>query len=208
MSGLQVPQNTQGLVIFLSGDVEVLNNDDWYPLYIGDFVEVGNTVKVYENSFCELQFGDIAVVKIQESTELVMDSVFFEPGQTNITLNIITGSLLCKVDKLFGNEQFNVKTNSSVCGVRGTEFLVKEDQSGTVLAVREGKVAILPASVDVDNLLDKIQGEKISAENVDEIINIINKIEESAYIVNENEEVFINASVFNENATASFNAVE
>ncbi len=208
LSGLQIPKNNQGLVTFLSGDVEILNNGDWDTLYIGDFVEVGTTVKVYENSFCELQFGETAVVKIQESTELVMDSVLFESGQTNITLNIITGSLLCKVEKLIGNEQFNVKTNSSVCGVRGTEFMVKEDKSGTVLAVREGKVAILPVSVDVGSLLNKIQKEKISAENADEIIRIINKIQESASIVNENEEVFIDASVLNVDATASFNAVE
>ena len=162
LSGLQIPQNTQALVTFLSGNVDVSVNGEWEALFIGDFIETGNKIKVYDSSFCELQFGDTAVVKIQENTEIVMDSVFFETKQTDIVLNIIAGSLLCKVDKLVGNDSFNVKTNSSVCGVRGTEFMVKEDQSGTILAVKEGKVAVLPVDIDVDSLLSKVEAEKIS----------------------------------------------
>lgn len=208
LSGLEIPQNTEALVTFLSGEAEVLNDGQWDSLFIGDLIETGKTVKVYESSFCELQFGDKAVVKIQENTELVLDTVFFEAGQTDITLDILAGTVLCKVDKLVGNENFNVKTNSSVCGVRGTEFMVKDDEKGTVLAVKEGRVAVLPATVDIDNLIAKMESDKISQENAEQIKTIINKIEESASIVSKDEEVVINSSTFNENTADSFNTVE
>ncbi len=208
LSSLTAPRYDQALVTFLSGDVEVLSNENWEPVYIGGFIEVGDTIKVYENSFCELQFGETAVIKIQENSEVKMDTVLFEPEQTDIALNIITGSFLFKVDKLIGNDQFNVKTNSAVCGVRGTEFMIKEDESGTILAVKEGEVAVLPASVDVNNLINKIEAEKLSAESAAEINKIINKIQENASIVSGNEEVFITDSLFSEDVTVSFNSVE
>ena len=131
LSNLEIPENTQGLVTFISGDAEYLNNGEWEILFIGDLVDSGSTLKVFQGSFCEIQFGDRAIVKLEENTEIILESVLFETENTDIAINIITGSLLCKVDKLLGNESFSVKTNSSVCGEFRNSPCCKRGKSGS-----------------------------------------------------------------------------
>jgi hypothetical protein len=57
-------------------------------------------------------------------------------------MTMMSGSLSFKVQKLTGNEQLNVRTESAVMGVRGTDFRIQRAPEGSVLVVCvEGKVA-------------------------------------------------------------------
>ena len=65
-----------GFVTFLSGKVTAYRGDAWEPLDVEDPVEVDDRIKTGADSFCEIQFADFGVVRIQESSEIVVRNVF------------------------------------------------------------------------------------------------------------------------------------
>lgn len=63
-------------------------------------------------------------------------------GQPNATVNMISGSISLKVRKMAGSGAVEIKTESAIMGVRGTEFTVTTPPSGDILITcTEGEVA-------------------------------------------------------------------
>ncbi len=198
LTPVKKPEKIEGIITYCSGDVTVFEEGEWYAIEIGDFVTEKNIVKVESDSFCEVQFGNTAVVKIQENSEINLARVSLEQGNAEVTLDMKLGNVLCKVQKLTGNESFKVKTQTAVCGVRGTEFSVSSSkEADTVLAVKKGAVAVLPKSVDIDELKEKV------ADKGDAVKEAINRIEESATVVQANEEVKLDTKMVEETQIAA-----
>ncbi|HEQ70964.1 MAG TPA: hypothetical protein ENN69_00605, partial [Spirochaetia bacterium] len=142
-------ETTQGLVLYVSGDVTAADSGGERSITVGDLLSMGDTVTTGLGSFCELQFGRIALVRIEEESTVALADIQLGTEQSTITLEASLGSVLCKVEKLSGEDHFSIKTRTAVCGVRGTEFGVTvRSDAGTVLAVREGRVAVLPFSAE------------------------------------------------------------
>jgi outer membrane protein assembly factor BamB len=176
----------KALVTFISGVSFVLQENDWQPLGIGDYLQGGDTVKVAEDSYCELQFGDLAAVRIEANTILAIEELFLESGAGNIALNIAGGSVLYKVGKLRGDQKFDIKTMTAVMGIRGTRFGVRVDErGGTLLAVKSGVLQIMPASIAVDGLMAKLP------EKEERVLELLQKIGDSAYTVVAEQEILI-----------------
>ncbi len=186
---------TEALVTFVSGEVYVKGTSDWEYLEIGNIVHSNETIKVSEDSLCELQFGENSVVRIQENTEIHLKDFWLEPEQTAVDIYLALGTILCKVSKLSAAESFKIRTRTAVCGVRGTEFMVSVTSSkDTVLAVKEGKVAIIPPSVESDRI-----NEEAEIENV-KVKALVKKIEDSALVIEANQEVTIDEETAKETA--------
>ena len=84
---------------------------------------------------------------------MLLDEVVLDPGRSVVGLRLVLGTILCKVGMLSVDERFRVRTPTAAVGVRGTEFGVTVSAGGdTLLAVRQGAVAILPAPIDVEEL--------------------------------------------------------
>ena len=144
------PSRNEAMAVFITGEVLVSDegSSDRIDLEIGDVLTAGMNLEVGEGSYCELEFPDKAVIRIQEKTELSLSAILNESGKTGISLGLNKGTVLCRVNKLVKGEGFQIKTESSVAGVRGTEFLVTVDeQKSATLAVREGAVRFYPASL-------------------------------------------------------------
>ena len=188
VSSVDVPQITQGLITFTTGDVQKFQNNEWTDAEINDFVEKGDTVKVESDSFCEIQFGNTAVIKIEENTELVIPSLNTGAGTTDISVKMITGSVLSKVNKLTTGDSFTVQTQSAACGVRGTQFMVTaEGDADTLLAVKEGSVVLVPSKFDLDSLLAKIPSA------TGDVYSSLKNIEKSLTVVNADQEIEISS---------------
>jgi len=72
-----------------------------------------------------------------------------------VDLELLTGAVTAKVSKLLGNDRFQVKTDTVVCGVRGTRFVVTTNLGApTTIGVAEGSVALLPPTYDAQKLDD------------------------------------------------------
>jgi hypothetical protein len=64
------------------------------------------------------------------------------PGSASNEVRLMTGSVNLKVKKLVGmNSSIQVKTPTSIAGVRGTEFVVTSFNGASLVACKEGEVA-------------------------------------------------------------------
>ncbi len=193
---VEAPGFDEALVTFLSGEVTVAASGGWEPLQIGDALHVEDTVRTGQDSFCELQFGDIGALRVESNTEVYLRSVQVAPDAGNVGAKLAVGTVLAKVNALSAGEKFSVQTQNAICGVRGTEFGVHVANDQTRLAVREGKVAVLPATVDVEQLKEQVAEEP-------QVLAAVERIERAAPVVGQDQEVTIGAGTLEQTAEAA-----
>ena len=126
------------------------------PLFAGDTVETDN------ETFVEIQLlPSRGVLKVAENTVFVIDGLA-QNGET--ALSVVYGRLRARVSQLVGSQTFQVRGNSAVAGVRGTDFgfdQVLEPRSvGLVNNVYcfEGEVEVtqlVPASAQTETVGDE-----------------------------------------------------
>src|SRR5208337_4175930 len=135
------------------GEVQGQRQGVWSDLDIGAKLGKGDAVKVGPASECQLKFADMAVVSIRENTQVSIDSLSLNESVSQVKLGLKTGTVLSKVKKLAGTDSYAVRTDTAVGGVRGTEFGVTvTPQGGTLVTVKDGTVAVLPAAYDPDGI--------------------------------------------------------
>lgn len=138
------PTVENATVTFLTGDVEVNKANNWIPANIGDTISSPERIRVGADSYCEVQFGNLAVARIEADSEVSISHLAL--GQTRqVGLALATGAIVSKVQKLAGNDEYQVGTKTAVAGVRGTEFRVAASNGdSTEFSVREGVVTVIP----------------------------------------------------------------
>ena len=149
---VQQADEKTALVSFLSGEAFVFRHGGWSEISIGDVLKEQDRIKVVDNSFCELQIGQFGIVAVESNTIVDLASVYSAAGESKVDLDILSGTLLCKVNKLTGNDAFEVRAQAAVIGVRGTHFLVASDGDTIIVAVSEGTVEFF----SVDESFEKI----------------------------------------------------
>jgi len=119
-------------VVALGGKVEALAQGSaaWQPVRAGMKLSAGDTVRTAKNSYADLDFGgagQAAVVRIGEDSSLKIDTYIASNRIENrkIILDLTMGDILVKVNKVKNESQFQVRTPTSVVGVRGTAFEVR-----------------------------------------------------------------------------------
>nr|WP_230391416.1 MULTISPECIES: PQQ-binding-like beta-propeller repeat protein [unclassified Oceanispirochaeta] len=185
---VEISDDTQGLVVFLSGDVFLNREGSEEYLNIGDSVTQSDVIKTAEDGYCEIQLGDIAVIRMNANSILQIQTLIKGSEGRRMGVDLESGTVLCKVKKLLDDDSFQVKTNTVVCGVRGTQFSVSAEQDAdTLLAVKEGAVAVTPRSLD-----------KVSELAVEEkaLAPIAAKIKEVAVVVSASEELTVQQDTF------------
>ncbi len=145
----QQPTVQSATITFLTGDVETNESNTWVPANIGDSLKASERLRVGADSYCEIQFGNLATARIEADSEVsVAKLALGETRQVKVALS--TGAIVSKVQKLVGNDQYNVQTRTAVAGVRGTEFRVAATSSTTTeLAVKEGVVTVVPPEATI-----------------------------------------------------------
>lgn len=187
------PELDEGIITYFTGDVFILEGGEWWEVEIGETLTRNDSIKTEESSYCEIQFGETAVVRIQENTEISVRNLGLKAGEAQVGLEMKQGSVLSKVQKLTGSDRFEVRTQTAVCGVRGTEFSVSSDIGGTTrLAVKEGAVSVLPATVDIDRLKEQTAGKSGAADR------LLDEIERSAPVVEAHQEIELDESLVRE----------
>jgi hypothetical protein len=109
------------------------------PLLAGDWLRVGL------DGSAELMFDGATSVALSSGTDLALTSL----ARAGTELRLALGALTAKVSKLGSGERFRVRTPTAVAAVRGTEFVVEQDEDdgdSRVAVVDEGEVAVTAAS--------------------------------------------------------------
>ncbi len=133
-----------GLINFTTGDVKIINNGQSVTANTGDKITQGMTVKTGAKSIVDIYFEG-SVIRILEKSSVVMTELVknLTDSKELTELYVENGKVFSKVTrKLTQGEKFRVNTPTAVAGVRGTEFLVSEENGKSNIACIEGKVAV------------------------------------------------------------------
>ena len=136
--------DSPALVVFYIGNCYWLNNNTWELLKISQVLTVHDIIKTDVDSSLEIQIGNMALLYIEENTEIALESLLYELDKKEMKIYLKKGSVFSSLKKLLLNERFELETPNVILSIRGTEFLVKESDEETFIAVEEGSVILLP----------------------------------------------------------------
>ncbi len=185
--------------------IELWESDIGMDIYNYDFIETGY------DGFIEIEVISHKVrgttIKVDNDTAFYFDSAKMG-GESKTNINMMSGSLAFKVQKLTGNEELNVRTESVAMGVRGTEFNIQRAPEGSILVTCvEGKVSCkddrsnerysMPGSV-----VEKRSGSSLSRVDID----VGDENLYGMYWMNKREEIFRSgAETFVKGYSAQYN---
>ncbi len=118
------------------GKVEIYSDGKWQNATVGKVLLMSDIIKTDKSAFCIILLEDGHIVKISANSEVSVSFLLSE----KIEIKLINGKLRAKVSKLQPKKEFNVITPTSVCAVRGTDFLVEYQDGITKVEVYEGFV--------------------------------------------------------------------
>lgn len=118
-------------VVDMKGTVEVMEKgaSNWVAATAWMKLGAGDTVRTGKDSYADLKFngmGDTALVRVGENSSMKVDTYVSskDVAERKIALDLSMGDVLVKANKLKSESQFQVKTPTSIVGVRGTGFKV------------------------------------------------------------------------------------
>ena len=154
-------------VSFLVGNVKINGAE----ASIGDKIIEGDVISTEALSSCDVKLGS-SIIRIKEKSVMKFTKLDFTEVSENTVLGLDKGKLLCKPKKLMKDESFTVKTPTAVAAVRGTQFTVEADAEKTTrINVYDGKVKVM--------------------RRVPSLEKDLNKVIESASVIDESESVVI-----------------
>lgn len=119
-----VLQSSEGIV-----EVKRAQNP-WMPVKVGDIFKQGDIVRTKAKSLAVIKLEGISensVVEMKENTQMKLSELFEDKAlkTQNTLLDVALGTILVKAEKLrAAGSKFEVKTPTSIVGVRGTTFSV------------------------------------------------------------------------------------
>ena len=129
----------------LSGTVKVMKagGEKEFKGFKGMSLSEGDRITTDKSSWAKLDIDDDKEIKIGESTQIVISelkgSLGTKDDRTGISL--FTGKLWTKIKKTLNiRSKYEIKTPTTVMGVRGTQFYVGQEDGSTDVAVLEGTV--------------------------------------------------------------------
>lgn len=139
-----------GVLMVVKGDVTVISSKDQKSTKakIGTKVFPGDTIETKKEARAKLVMVDKNIINISPDSKFQLEKYEYN-AQTNkkgAILNVIYGKVRATVSQKYDGEEnrFQVKTKSSVAGVRGTDFMVSfsETTHTAKVVTFEGRVEV------------------------------------------------------------------
>ncbi len=119
-------------IIEVNGDVDVrLGEENFIPAEVGMVLAEMDLIRTGSGSTAVLNLdgeAETAIVEMSEGSELLLAELLKDEAKSTqqTLLDLAVGKILIKAQKLHSEEsKFEVKTPTSVVGVRGTTFAVE-----------------------------------------------------------------------------------
>ena len=141
----------------ISGEVYIIREEQMLTPHAGDSVREGDVIKVVDDSWCQVHFVGKATMNLRSNTLIKIQKLLSSPQDSDIRTELLTGSMIYKVDKLDATDNLEVTAQEKIYRVEGTEFIVEAFSGGSRVAVREGSVAVHQKSgTQEEELLKKV----------------------------------------------------
>lgn len=136
-----------GEVAYLEGEPEVVRNGETltWEVDFGFPIENFDQVSSGDYGLVEVVFdpqtGIDGTVTVQPNSSFYFEVTELAGGGTSGVVEMLSGTVNMRVNRLAGSSQVNVRTQSAVMGVRGTDFDVTVAGAGDLLVTaKEGRV--------------------------------------------------------------------
>jgi len=110
---------------------EVGRDGSWTVAAVGAEIGMGDALRTGAAGRLKVVLADGSVLVISERSELVIDEHVYRPaeGSLSAVLQLLNGKVRAIVSDYYGatGTKFEIKTETAVAGVRGTDFVVRYD---------------------------------------------------------------------------------
>ncbi len=142
-----------GTVASLEGQAEIGRGGTWQPAAIGAAIHTKDEVRTGTPGRLRIVFQDDSVITVSDGSHLVIDEQVFDSnrGVARSLFELLRGKVRSLVGEYYhtAGNQYEVKTPTAVCGVRGTEFVMSFDAD-----TETTEVVGLSGRVEVHSILD------------------------------------------------------
>ncbi len=167
------------------------DNTEKKAVSVGDSLTENTTIYTDAGSVIELKIGTGSCVRVRESSEVVISTLYKDANQQNTMFSLNMGTMIANPEKIEDGSTFEVDTHTVTAGVRGTQFIVSVSENHiSKIAVFEGEVRVRQnidfAQLDSVRQVNPELAEQIIASLSQDIVLAPNdKVEVSQEVVNE-----------------------
>lgn len=151
-------QEETGTVVFVLGKAFVKRVGTEIQLKEGDKIYENDMIRTEGTSKIKIYFNDDSVLTLGENTTLSLEEYKLSliDDKRSVVLNLIRGRLRAIIGKIFSGEGsiYNIKTPTSITGVRGTHFYIFSMEKLTRVVLFSGELLLR-------NVLETVAGEMI-----------------------------------------------
>lgn len=140
----EVKMEREGIINAMVGTVTIFDQKGKAAAKVGDAVKKGMKIETGGNSYADIYFDENAI-KVLENSEVEIGELLVDIKENSerTSLRLKKGKIFSKVaKKLAKGDSFDVSTPTTTAGVRGTEFLVAEENGKGLVACLKGTVAV------------------------------------------------------------------
>jgi len=119
-------------LVIESGDVQVKHTGgSWATAENGMLLSQSDSVMTGTDSSASIILFESSIVRLDSNTEVSLQQIIKESGETSVTINQEVGKTWNTVQKISGIDNYDVQTPSTVASVRGTAFVVIVMENGS-----------------------------------------------------------------------------
>ena len=147
-----------GRITLQAGSVIIIRNGLKNPAAIGDLVYKDDIVITKKSSHCDIQLSD-NIIRLKEQSKIRLIEIFKDTikSKEKMKIYLVLGKIFIKARKLTKEYSFNIYTPTAVVGVRGTEFLVENDNKRTRVYTGSGTVYVKINMQKDESLIFKVE---------------------------------------------------
>ena len=174
---LLIDEPSQAKVVALSGEVSATGADGKkVEMKVGATLIEGAQIETGVNGFLTMSLPDASRISLPSNSRVKFNKLrmarFTKSPRTELML--MHGHVESRVSPLDANKgSYEVRTTTSVAGVRGTQFRVGVDGDTTTNEVVNGKVAVGNGKPGSEVLLDAGKGNVVTAKGVGEPVDLL-----------------------------------
>jgi hypothetical protein len=150
-------QAYHGLAMVVNGDVEHISHGESQKLKVGARIFQGDTLITSAEAYAKIVMSDRNVLSISAESKVTINKYENDAkvGIKDVVLQLENGSLRCDVKEKYDTDKnkFQVKTQTVIAGVRGTDFLVTHEPTSATSEVTtfKGIVSVQAIKENVPN---------------------------------------------------------
>lgn len=142
----------KGLINFTTGTVNIIDSKgNSKKAKIGDVISQGMKIEtIGTKSFIDIYIGQY-IIKVLGDTLLDIEQLYekINSGNKHVNLKLEKGKVFSRItSKLVKGDFYEVSTSTAVAGVRGTDFLVSEEEGRSNIACLKGLVNVLNSTLE------------------------------------------------------------